>query len=71
MNNQLIDSIIQIVHSLPPEEQAIVREKLSLDFSYPSSEEIINLALKGNSFDFLNDEPDLYSLEDGEDILCL
>ncbi|MBE9176419.1 hypothetical protein IQ225_15840 [Synechocystis salina LEGE 06155] len=70
MNNQLIDSIIQIVHSLSPEEQIVVREKLFIDTNYPHSTEITNLALHSGSFDFLDNEPDLYSIEDGEDAIC-
>ncbi|OLP18513.1 hypothetical protein BST81_10565 [Leptolyngbya sp. 'hensonii'] len=71
MNTQLIDSIIQVIRSLSPEEQAILEEKLFFDFAYPSTPDIITLALQCGSFDFLNDEPDLYSLDDGEPIPCL
>jgi hypothetical protein len=68
MNNRLINSIVQIVHSLSPEEQAIVREKLSIDDGYPCPQEIIYLALQGNSFDFLNNEPDLLSVDCYNDV---
>jgi hypothetical protein len=71
MNTQLIDSLVTIIHSLSPEEQAILGEKLFFDNSYPSSNDIMTLASQGGSFDFLNDEPDLYSLDDGEPISCL
>ncbi len=70
MNTQLIESIIQVIRSLSPEEQAALTEKLFLDSAYPSTSDIMTLALQGGSFDFLHDEPDLYSLDDGEPIPC-
>lgn len=30
MNNQLVDSIVQVIHNLSPEEQALVRQKLAI-----------------------------------------
>lgn len=42
-----------------------MEEKLYTNLSYPSQEEIIALAETGSVFDFLHDEPNLYSLEDG------
>ncbi|MBF2085399.1 hypothetical protein [Thermoleptolyngbya sp. C42_A2020_037] len=71
MNTQLVDSIIQVIRSLSPEEQAALTEKLFFDCAYPSTLDILTLALRGSSFDFLNSEPDLYTLEDGEPIPCL
>lgn len=36
---------------------------------YPvSTQDIMKLAQKGGSFNFLNEQPDIYSLEDGEAI---
>ena len=37
---------------------------------YPdwTSEELMQLAMQGGAFDFLRDEPDIYTLEDGEPI---
>jgi hypothetical protein len=29
MNTQLVESIVQVIHTLSPEEQALVRQKLS------------------------------------------
>ena len=71
MNTQLIESVIQLIRSLSLEEQAIVEERLFFDFAYPSTPDLITLALQGGSFEFLNDEPDLYSLTDGELILSI
>jgi len=61
MNTQPVESIIQPIRSLSPKEQAIVASKLFFNSTYPSTPNIVTLALQGSSFDFLNDEPDLYS----------
>ncbi len=68
VNTKLIESLVQIIHSLSEEEQALLEEKLFFDPAYPASSEIRNIALHSNSFDFLAEEPDLYTLEDGEPI---
>jgi hypothetical protein len=70
MNTQLIDSLAQVIRALPTEERAALTEKLFFDHTYPTTQEITNLALRSGSFDFLASEPDLYSLEDGEPIPC-
>ena len=44
------------------------REQLSIDLTAPTTNEMIVLAGSGNSFDFLYDEPDLYTLADGEPV---
>ncbi|WP_238546655.1 hypothetical protein [Synechocystis sp. PCC 6714] len=56
---------------MSPEEQIMVRERLLVDGTYPHSTEITNLALQCSSFDFLDNEPDIYNIDDGEDALCL
>ncbi len=71
MNTQLIDSIIQVIRSLSPEEQAVLAAKLCFDPAAPSTADVLTLALRGGSFDFLYNEPDLYSLDDGEPMPCL
>jgi hypothetical protein len=53
-----------IIESLHPESQA----PQSIDFSVPSSDEMMALAHAGKSFDFLADEPDIYTIADGEPI---
>jgi hypothetical protein len=68
MNTPLVNALFQLIHSLSPEDRAALEEKLFFDNSYPSTPEAINLALQSSSFDFLNDEPDLYTLDDGEPI---
>ena len=66
MNTQLVESIYHVIQSLSDEERSLLEEKLYTNLPYPSQEEIIALAKASNVFDFLNDEPNLYSLEDGE-----
>ena len=66
MNTQLVESIYQVIQSLSEEERSLLEEKLYTNLPYPSQQEITALAETSNVFDFLNNEPDLYSLEDGE-----
>lgn len=68
MNTQLVESLIQVILSLSPEERKLLETKLFWDSSEPTTHEIMKLAQSGGVFDFLADEPDLYSLEDGEPI---
>lgn len=68
MNTELIKSLIQLIHSLSPEERAILEEKLFFDDTYPSTSDSMTAALHNNSFNFLAEEPDLYTLENGEPI---
>jgi hypothetical protein len=69
MNTQLVNSIIQVIFSLSEEEQALIREKLLLSYSEPSTPELMRLAETGETFRFLENEPDLYTLADGEPLL--
>jgi hypothetical protein len=71
MNRQLIDSLAQIIRALPTEERAALTEQLFFDCTDPTTQELTSLALKSGSFDFLSQEPDIYSLADGEPIPCL
>lgn len=68
MNAQLVESIYNMIQSLPDEERSLLEEKLFTNLSYPSQTEINKLSAATNVYDFLNDEPDIYSLEDGEAI---
>ena len=68
MNTQLVESLIQVILSLSPEERKLLETKLFWDSSEPTTHEIMQIAQSGGAFDFLADEPDLYSLEDGEPI---
>ena len=82
MNTQLVDSLVQVILSLDQEERTLLEKKLffdregcsrlesisnrGVDESEPSTPELMQIAQTGNSFDFLQDEPDIYSLKDGE-----
>ena len=68
MNHKLVDSLITIIGSLSEEERKNFEEKLFFDNNQIRTQELTNLAQKGNSFDFLADEPDIYTLEDGESV---
>jgi hypothetical protein len=70
MNTQLIDSLVQVIRALPVEERVALTEQLFFDRSYPPTSEIVALALRSGSFDFLSQEPDLYGLDDGEPLPC-
>ena len=65
MNAKLIESLVQIIQSLSEEERLLLDKKLVEDIPYPSAKELENLAQTGGAFDFLNNEPDIYTLEDG------
>ena len=68
MNTKLVESLTQIIFSLSKDEQTLLKEKLFLELSEPSTDEIMQLAQTGKSLDFLNNETDLYTLEDGESV---
>ncbi|WP_319420212.1 hypothetical protein [Pleurocapsa sp. FMAR1] len=66
MNTRLVEFVYQVIQSLSDEEKLLLEEKLYTDLPYPSQKEIVGLAETSNVFNFLNDEPDIYSLDDGE-----
>ncbi|NER20088.1 MAG: hypothetical protein F6J96_05025 [Symploca sp. SIO1C2] len=68
VNTQLVESLVQAIRSLSPAEQALLEEKLFGDVPYPSTLELMHLADQGGAFNFWHDEPDLYTIEDGEPI---
>ena len=68
MNTKLVDSLVQVILSLSQEERTLLERKLFFDESEPSTKELMQLAQTGNSFDFLQNEPDIYSLKDGEPV---
>lgn len=65
MNTKLVDSLVQFILSLSQQERSLLEEKLFFTSSEPTKQKCICL---NGAFDFLADEPDLYSLEDGEPI---
>jgi hypothetical protein len=79
-NTQLVNSIVDLIESLPQAEQNLLTKRLFFDSSliseadtsgnldYPCLKEVTNLAQMGGSFDFLKYEPDLYTIDDGEPV---
>jgi hypothetical protein len=68
VNLQLVESLVQAIRSLSPAEQRLLDQKLHSNIPEPSTLELMHLAERGGAFDFLHDEPDLYTVEDGEPI---
>lgn len=68
MNTKLVESLVQVILALSPEERALLGSKLFSDTSDIPTSEIVHFAQNGGSFDFLKDEPDLYDLTDGQSI---
>jgi hypothetical protein len=71
VNLKMVESIIQLIRSLPIAEQQLLEQRLSGDLTeYPevTTEELMLLSEKGGSFDFWHNEPELYTFEDGEPI---
>ena len=68
MNTQLIESLVEIIQTLSEEEQLLIKAKLFCNIPYPSIVEITQLAQSGGAFQFLQYEPDMYTIEDGEPI---
>jgi hypothetical protein len=71
VNLQRVESIIQLIRSLPIAERQLLEQRLDRELAeYPevTTQELMLLAEKGGAFDFWHDEPDLYTLEDGEPI---
>jgi hypothetical protein len=66
INTKLVESLVAVIRALSQEERSLLESKLFGEISEPSTPEIMQLAEKGSSFDFLYNEPDLYTLEDGE-----
>lgn len=61
LNTKLVDSLIQVILSLSKEERNLLEEKLFFESSSPSTGDLMQMAQKGGSFNFLYDEPDLYT----------
>jgi hypothetical protein len=55
-----------LIESLQPENLQQQDTIEAIDYSAPSTHEMMALADSGGSFDFLDNEPDLYTITDGE-----
>ena len=68
MNTKLVESLALAIQALSDQERSLLEQKLFFDSSEPSTHNLMQLAEIGGGFYFLQDEPDLYSAEDGEAI---
>ncbi|MBD2177320.1 hypothetical protein H6F42_10400 [Pseudanabaena sp. FACHB-1998] len=68
MNIQLVENLVQVIRSLSWEERFLLEEKLFWESAEISSKEIAKIAMLGNAFKFLETEPDIYTLEDGQPV---
>ena len=68
MNANSVESLIQVILSLSPAERLLLESKLFHENSEPTTLELMQLTQNSGSFNFLRQEPDLYTLEDGEPI---
>ncbi|MHC5741015.1 MAG: hypothetical protein ACYTXT_03735 [Nostoc sp.] len=68
MNTKLVESLLQVILSLSNDERSLLEEKLFFDSSEPSTHDLMLLTQTGGAFNFLESEPDIYSLDDGEPI---
>lgn len=66
MNANLVESLIQVILSLSPEERILLESKLFYEDSEPKTVELMQMTQNNGSFNFLSEELDLYTLEDGE-----
>ena len=66
MNIKIVDFLAQVIISPSPEEQLSLEKQLFFNTSEPSTQELKQLAQNSNSYYFLHNEPDLYTLKDGE-----
>jgi hypothetical protein len=69
MNTKLVEAITQIFFSLPKDERALLREKLWHEFSEPQNHQFIQQVQDRSALDFLHDQPDIFTLADGDLIL--
>lgn len=68
MNANLVESLIQVILSLSPEERLLLESKLFYEDLEPKTVELMQMTQNNGSFDFLSEEPNLYTLEDGEPV---
>jgi hypothetical protein len=71
INIRMVESILHQIFSLTSEERALLEQRLSDELpEYPelTSDELIQMSAQGGAFDFWRDEPEIYSIEDGEPI---
>ncbi|MFM7550383.1 MAG: hypothetical protein ACKO8I_16260 [Cyanobacteriota bacterium] len=62
---QLTKNLLEVILSLPDEDRNWLLAQLGRGAADLSSQELAELALAGQAFDDLAQEPDLYSFDDG------
>lgn len=69
-NPQLTKNLLEVIRSLPDADRRWLLEQLGQDSADLSDHELAAMALAGQAFDDLAEEPDLYSFSDGEPIVA-
>jgi hypothetical protein len=69
-NPQLTRNLLEVIRSLPDADRRWLLEQLGQDSGELSDHELAEMALAGQAFDDLAQEPDLYSFTDGEAIVA-
>jgi hypothetical protein len=69
-NPQLTKNLLEVIRSLPDGDRHWLLEQLGQDNADLSSQELTELALTGQAFDDLAQEPYLYSFSGGEPIVA-
>ena len=69
-SSQLTKNLLEVIRSLPYADRRWLLEKLGEDSGELSDDELADMALAGQAFDDLAQEPDLYSFSAGEPIMA-
>jgi len=69
INFQFVKSLTLVIQSPTAREKSLLLEKVLGETSAPSTQEMMHLTELGGAFDFWHEEPDLYTLNDGEPIV--
>jgi hypothetical protein len=69
-NPQLTRNLLEVIRSLPDTDRRWLLVQLGQDSADLSDQELAAMALAGQAFDDLSEEPDLYSFSDGIQIVA-
>ena len=69
-NPQLTRNLLEVIRSLPDADRRWLLDQLGQDSADLSDHELAAMALAGQTFDDLAEEPDLYSFSNGEPIVA-
>ena len=69
-NPQLTRNLLEVIRSLPDTDRRWLLVQLGQDSADLSDQELAAMALTGQAFDDLSEEPDLYSFTDGVPIVA-